>query len=254
MNRVNDFKVVIYSCLNLSCRTRVAMTCKPLFFKEPHCNLVGMNNTLPYPQCCPHYDCAKDEHGKLKNDTKGFRMNQKDCNFTPPYGIKLYSTVPASKGRQVTSLHDIPFADNAWRSEAMATILNCFRHAGAAELEEDPTEPQCYLREANKYYKKGSYPHPTECAIFTCDVIVGSDGKKKAEYIAFTCPHKNKDINSLITIKKIYNYLQPHYNLTFEPDVEREFILFIVMQSTALGVPPVASLLRSQHETLLTAT
>nr|CAD7571848.1 unnamed protein product [Timema californicum] len=73
------------------------------------------------------------EHGKLKNDTKGFRMNQKgtseDCNFTPPYGLKIYSTVPASKGRQVTSLHDIPFADNAWRSEAMTTILNCFRHA-----------------------------------------------------------------------------------------------------------------------------
>nr|CAD7392487.1 unnamed protein product [Timema cristinae] len=36
------------------------VTCKPLFFKEPHCNLVGMNNTLPYPQCCPHYDCTKD--------------------------------------------------------------------------------------------------------------------------------------------------------------------------------------------------
>nr|CAD7463117.1 unnamed protein product [Timema tahoe] len=64
----------------------------------------------------------------------------------------------------------------------------------AAELEEDPDEPQCFLREANKYYKKGSYPHPTECAIFTCDVIVGSDGKKKAEYIAFTCVEYDMDM------------------------------------------------------------
>ncbi|CAG2056287.1 unnamed protein product, partial [Timema podura] len=70
-----------------------------------------------------------DEHGKLKNETKSFKVNHKDCNFTPPHGLKLHSTVSASKDRQVTSLYDIPFADNARRSAAMATILNCYRHA-----------------------------------------------------------------------------------------------------------------------------
>ncbi|CAG2057472.1 unnamed protein product, partial [Timema podura] len=58
----DDLSCLQYSILEVVCVRSLSSQlskCKPLFFKEPHCNLVGMNNTLPYPQCCPHYDCAK---------------------------------------------------------------------------------------------------------------------------------------------------------------------------------------------------
>nr|CAD7392486.1 unnamed protein product [Timema cristinae] len=111
---------------------------------------------------------SEDEHGILKNDTKGFRVNQKVQTATSPHP---------------TGLRFIPR----------------FQHAKADRL--------------------------LHCTIYlTPPPTVVHDG-----------------------------YLQPSKSADDTKQTTLEFNLFIGMQSTALGVPPAASLLRAQYETLLTA-